>query len=74
MRKTFLLLAIATLLLGFGLSNVRAQTKASDDKDIPRFEIGGHLYSMGTIGSAVTDSGAGGRFTYNLNRYLGHRY
>lgn len=70
MRKRLLLLTTAALLLGFGPSNVRAQTEPSDNKDTPRFEIGGHLYSMGTTGSAVTDSGAGGRFTYNLNRYL----
>jgi hypothetical protein len=70
MRKTFLLLTTATFLLGFGPSDVRAQTKPSDDKDTPRFEVGGHLYSMGTAGSAVTDSGAGGRFTYNLNQYF----
>jgi len=51
------------------LVGVSAQTKPSDD-DTPRFEVGGHVYGRGTIGAALTDSGAGGRFTYNLNRYL----
>jgi hypothetical protein len=48
---------------------VSAQTKPSDD-DAPRFEVGGHVYGLGMTGAALTDSGTGGRFTYNLNRYL----
>jgi hypothetical protein len=70
MGKKLLLLTTAAMLLAFNLVSIRAQTKPSDDKDTPRFEIGGHLYSLGWTNSAVTDAGAGGRFTYNLNRYL----
>ena len=69
MSKRLSQLAAAGLLLVLSLVGVSAQTKPSDD-DTPRFEVGGHVYFLGPFDSALTDSGAGGRFTYNLNRYL----
>ncbi|MEK6335501.1 MAG: hypothetical protein AABM67_11170 [Acidobacteriota bacterium] len=44
-------LASAALLLVFSLVGVNAQTKPTDG-DPPRFEVGGHVYGLGTTGAA----------------------
>ena len=63
------MIAASALFLSFNPGASQAQIKPSaNDERTPRFEIGGQLYSLGL--SDITDSGIGGRFTYNLNRYL----
>src|SRR5215510_14211720 len=68
MRNIFLTLPAVALLLSFNLLHVQAQTNKQDDTNVPRFELGGQVY--GLTSSKVSDSGAGGRFTYNLNQYF----
>lgn len=68
MRNIFLTLAAIALLLSFNISRAHAQTNKQDDQNTPRFELGGQLYYLGN--SDVSDGGAGGRFTYNFNRYF----
>ncbi len=67
MRKRFLMMAAASLLVAFNFASARAQTSASDE--LPRYEIGGQLFGQNSreIGAGW---GAGGRFTYNLNDYV----
>ena len=69
MRNKRFRFTMISLLVMFCLTSARAQNQPSAD-DTPRYEVGGHVYFMGPFDSALTDSGAGGRFTYNLNRYL----
>ena len=68
MRKGLLALTTGALLLTSNFTGVRAQTARAVDRDRSRFEIGGHLYSYSSYD--ISDSGFGGRFTYNLNRYF----
>ena len=68
MRNIFLTLAAIALLLSFNVLHTQAQTKGQDDQNVPRYEVGGQLYSLGS--SNLSDYGAGGRFTYNLNPYF----
>ena len=68
MRNIFLTLAAIALLISFNALRIHAQTNKQDDRNTPRFEFGGQLYSVGS--EDVSDAGAGGRFTYNLSRYF----
>lgn len=68
MRNIFLTLAAIALLLSFNVLRIQAQTNKQDDQNTPRFELGGQLYYLGA--GDVNDAGAGGRFTYNFNRYF----
>ena len=70
MRKPFLTVASGTLVLFFSCLVSQAQTRiVADDEKVPTHEIGGQLFSFrGTdLGFGW---GAGGRYTYNLNRYI----
>jgi len=68
MRNIFLTLVAIALLLSFNALHVEGQTNRHDDQNIPRFELGGQLYSF--TSSTANDAGAGGRFTYNVNPYF----
>jgi hypothetical protein len=68
MRPLFAMLSVA-LLFACGALCAHAQTDVTNSQP-PRYEIGGHLYSLGTTNSDVHDAGLGGRFTYNLTKYL----
>lgn len=68
MRNIFLTLAAIALLISFNALHIQAQTNKQDDQNTPRLEFGGQLYYVGA--GDVNDAGAGGRFTYNLNRYF----
>jgi hypothetical protein len=71
MRKSFLMGASTTLLLCFCFSVAQAQNKSvSDDEKVPTYEIGGQLFAFGSKDLGY-GWGAGGRFTYNLNDYIG---
>lgn len=69
MRKTFLMVASSALLCLSCLVS-HAQTKVvADDERVPTYEIGGQIFSFGgdDLGFGW---GAGGRFTYNLNKHI----
>jgi hypothetical protein len=68
MRNISLTLAAIALLLSFNVLCIQAQNKQDAQNTPPRFEFGGQLYSLGA--GDVNDAGAGGRFTYNFNRYF----
>ena len=69
MRNTFLMPFAIVLLLAFSALHVQAQTNTQDDQYTPRFEFGGQVYGL-NLSKTSGDSGAGGRFTYNLNPYV----
>ena len=69
MRKRFLMVASSTLLC-FSCLASQAQTRiVSDDEKVPTYEIGGQIFSFGSDDLGF-GWGAGGRFTYNLNKYI----
>src|SRR5215467_1847748 len=71
MRKSFIfVLAAAALLLMAPARNAQAQTNS----EAPKIEIGAQYTVLRITGFGVndaTDSGVGGRITYNLNRRIG---
>lgn len=70
MRKTFLMAGLTTLIVCFGCLVTQAQSKiVSDDDKVPTYEIGGQIFSFNgdDLGFGW---GAGGRFTYNLNKHV----
>ena len=71
MRNRFFMVAMSALLLSFSCLVSQAQNKiVSDVEKSPTYEIGGHIFGFSghDLGNAW---GAGGRFTYNLNNYVG---
>src|SRR5215510_13595389 len=69
MRNVFLMPLAIPLLLSFSVLHVQAQTNGQDDQNIRRFEVGGQVYGL-NLNNTSGDSGAGGRFTYNVNPYF----
>ena len=70
MRKGFLMLAAAALLLTCNFVKARVQTNARiDNEKTPRYEVGAQIFSFHghELGFGW---GAGGRFTYNVNDYV----
>ena len=70
MRKTFLMVASSTLVLFFTCAVSQAQKIVSDNEKVPTHEIGGQLFSV-TGNELGTAWGLGGRYTYNLNKWIG---
>ena len=68
MRKRFLMVLSATLLLSFSCLVAQAQA-VSDDEKVPPYEVGGQIFSFRSKDLGF-GWGAGGRFTYNLNNYI----
>jgi hypothetical protein len=69
MKPLFTMLR-AALLCACGALCAHAQTTDVPSMQTPRYEVGGHLYTLGTTDSDIHDAGLGGRFTYNLTNYL----
>ena len=70
MRKTFLTAVLSTLIVCFGCLVTQAQSKIVSDEDkVPTYEVGGQIFSFNgdELGFGW---GAGGRFTYNLNKHI----
>lgn len=71
MRRTLLIVAASTLLLCLSSLVAQAQNKTvSDDDKTPTYEIGGHIFSVGSQ-EVGYGGGVGARFTYNLNNCIG---
>src|SRR5690242_1232554 len=71
MRKRLLIVAASVLVLCFSGLVAQAQNRTiSDNEKVPAYEIGGHIFAVSghDLGTAW---GTGGRFTYNLNNYIG---
>jgi Outer membrane protein beta-barrel domain len=70
MDQKFKLLICTAILLALGLfaSNTMAQDKPQ--YDTPRYEVGVHISTLSVAERGDHDTSLGGRFTYNLNKYL----
>jgi len=69
MRNNLSRAVLATLFFICGGLCVGAQTIQTET--LPRYEIGGQFYAIGSgSNSDLGAGGAGGRFTYNFNKYL----
>jgi hypothetical protein len=69
MRNSLARAALAALLFFCGGLCAGAQTTQTET--LPRYEIGGQFYTVGSgSNSNLGVGGAGGRFTYNFNKYL----
>jgi hypothetical protein len=68
MREATLTLTCCAFILSLSLVRADAQTRIPDE--LPHYEIGGHIFSFHghDLGFGW---GVGGRFTYNINSYVG---
>jgi hypothetical protein len=70
MRNRFLMMAVSAVMLCLSCLVSQAQTKTdSNDDKVPTYEVGGQIFSFrgDDLGFGW---GAGGRFTYNLNKNI----
>ena len=68
MPKMFLIIASSMLLLNCLVSQAQTRSTSTDDT-VPTYEVGGQFFGSGSRELGY-GAGAGGRFTYNLNKYL----
>src|SRR2546423_4940705 len=70
MRKRLPLALLAAALLCALNAQAHAQTNDTA-AEVPHYEVGAHVYGVGGTGhSDLAEGGLGGRFTYNLNKYV----
>ena len=71
MKRLFTMLSAALVCLSGPLCARAQQTTVAADREVPRYEIGAHVHGIdANTTHDVTDSGFGGRFTYNLTKHF----